>query len=172
MQKGEFRKKLADALYFKEGLKTDGLMNLLIKSGLIKESENQLLLPSHKVEFSPEHTEIMKRMEAKYKDAAYEFPDIEEAVAGEKDKNLAVAVIESMARQGILKRLSYQYYMHGDHFEEAFRLLKEHMAKEGEISLAQFRDLLGTSRKYAVTILEYLDNQKITRMIDDKRVLL
>lgn len=172
MQKGEFRKKLADALYLKEGAKTDGLLKLLVDLGKIKESENHVFLPTHKVEFGPEHREILKRMEAKYKAAAYEFPEIEEAVAGEKDKALAISVIESMGQQGLLKRLSYQNYMDQNHFEEALRLLKDHVEKEGDISLAQFRDLLGSSRKYAVAILEYLDNQKITAMVDDKRILL
>jgi len=32
--------------------------------------------------------------------------------------------------------------------------------------------MIGTSRKYAVEILEYLDEKKITMKVDDARVLL
>jgi selenocysteine-specific elongation factor len=41
----------------------------------------------------------------------------------------------------------------------------------GEMSAAQLRDLLGTSRRYAVPILEALDREGITRRVGDVRVL-
>jgi len=41
----------------------------------------------------------------------------------------------------------------------------------GKISLAEVRDMFGTSRKYAQALLEYLDGQKITRRVGDDRVL-
>lgn len=46
------------------------------------------------------------------------------------------------------------------------------MEANGEITLAQFRDMCGTSRKYAVQLLEYMDKKKITKLVGDKRVLL
>ena len=41
----------------------------------------------------------------------------------------------------------------------------------GEITVAALRDQLGSSRKFALTVLEYLDIQHVTRRIGDKRVL-
>jgi len=41
----------------------------------------------------------------------------------------------------------------------------------GNISVARLRDSLGTSRKYALTVLEYFDSIKLTRRIGDARVL-
>ena len=40
------------------------------------------------------------------------------------------------------------------------------------MSLAEFRDMLGTSRKYVLLILDHLDQQKITKLQGDVRVLL
>lgn len=40
---------------------------------------------------------------------------------------------------------------------------------EGSITLARFRDLFGTSRKYAQAVLEYFDQQRITRRVGDQR---
>jgi selenocysteine-specific elongation factor len=42
----------------------------------------------------------------------------------------------------------------------------------GDITIATFRDALGTSRKYALAILEFFDSNEITRRVGDKRVLL
>jgi selenocysteine-specific elongation factor len=45
-----------------------------------------------------------------------------------------------------------------------------YLAEKGKITLAEARDILQTSRKYAQALLEYLDGQKVTRRIGDERV--
>jgi len=40
-----------------------------------------------------------------------------------------------------------------------------------EISLAEFRDLIQSSRKYALVLIEYFDSQKVTQRQGEKRVL-
>ena len=46
------------------------------------------------------------------------------------------------------------------------------MKDRSQFSLAEFRDLFATSRKFALQFLEYTDKKKITRLEGDKRVLL
>jgi selenocysteine-specific elongation factor len=147
-------------------------LRLLIKEGSLKDLGNTVALMDYKVEYSPAHLEMLARLEKKYLDAGFEIPDIDEAVAQEKDKGLAAQIIESMVETGKLKKLSYQYFMHIDCFEEAMERFKEHMDKHESITLAEYRDLLNTSRKYAVLILEYLDEKKITAMAGEARVLI
>ena len=50
-------------------------------------------------------------------------------------------------------------------------LIRRGIQEKGQITLAEVRDLLGTSRKYAVVILETLDREKVTKKIGDARVL-
>ena len=97
---------------------------------------------------------------------------MEEAIAKEKDKNLARQMIEALAAEGILKRITYQYYMHQEHWKEAIKRFLAHMEEHDRITLAEYRDLLETSRKYAVLILEYLDERKVTALVEDARILL
>jgi selenocysteine-specific elongation factor len=40
------------------------------------------------------------------------------------------------------------------------------------IDVAQFKDLAGISRKYAIPLLEYLDREHLTRRAGDKRIIL
>jgi selenocysteine-specific elongation factor len=40
----------------------------------------------------------------------------------------------------------------------------------GSVTLAQFRDAIGTTRKYAQAVMEYLDGRRITRRVGDTRV--
>ena len=41
----------------------------------------------------------------------------------------------------------------------------------GDITIAGVRDLFGASRKYGVALMEYLDQQRVTRRVGDGRVL-
>jgi selenocysteine-specific elongation factor len=43
--------------------------------------------------------------------------------------------------------------------------------RDGQITIAQLRDELGTSRKFAQALLEHLDSEKVTRRIGDAHVL-
>ena len=58
---------------------------------------------------------------------------------------------------------------------EAYREMVErivsHLRERGTITLAQVRDLFGTSRKYAQALLEHLDEKRVTRRVGDERVL-
>ncbi|MGH2602727.1 MAG: selenocysteine-specific translation elongation factor, partial [Dehalococcoidia bacterium] len=56
-------------------------------------------------------------------------------------------------------------------YESMVRRVTEHLQGEGTITLAQVRDMFGTSRKYAQALLEHLDEQRITRRVGDERVL-
>ena len=40
------------------------------------------------------------------------------------------------------------------------------------MTVAEFRDIINTSRKYAVPLLEHFDSMKFTRRVGDKRALI
>lgn len=54
--------------------------------------------------------------------------------------------------------------------EEAVARLARHFQDQAQLTLAQFRDYLGTSRKYALPLLEYLDGAGYTRRRGDVRI--
>ena len=49
--------------------------------------------------------------------------------------------------------------------------LEGHLRQHGAITAADARDLLGTSRKYAIALLEHLDELRLTRRVGDRREL-
>ena len=57
-------------------------------------------------------------------------------------------------------------------YDEMVQRVTAHIKSHGKVSLAEVRDMLQTSRKYAQAFLEYLDGEKITRRVGDERVLL
>jgi selenocysteine-specific elongation factor len=56
-------------------------------------------------------------------------------------------------------------------YGEMVERITEHLRREGSITLAQARDLLATTRKYAQALLEHLDERRVTRRVGDERVL-
>ena len=55
-------------------------------------------------------------------------------------------------------------------YDEMLSRVLAHLKEKGKITLAEVRDMFGTSRKYAQAFLEYLDGEKITRRVGDERV--
>jgi selenocysteine-specific elongation factor len=49
--------------------------------------------------------------------------------------------------------------------------ITQYIKSHGKITLAETRDLFKTSRRYVQSLLEYLDEKKVTRRIGDDRVL-
>lgn len=171
MQKGEFRKRLSDKCRIPDLKIVDQLLRQLGIAGVLKETNGRVQLPDFHVVYSEEHRKLHQRIEEKYLASGYQVPEMDEMISAEKDKNLAREMVEAMASEGILKKIDFQLFMHKTHWEEAMRLLRTHMEKKGSITLAEYRDLLGASRKYAVMILEYLDEQNITVLTNDFRTL-
>ncbi len=72
----------------------------------------------------------------------------------------------------ILVKVSDDLYFHRTAYDKALELLRNHFKDQKALTLAQFRDLAGTSRKYAQALLEHFDQQKLTRRVEDHRVAL
>jgi selenocysteine-specific elongation factor len=71
---------------------------------------------------------------------------------------------------GVLVKINEDLYYHSDAYNEALKLLRSHFAAENQLTLAQFRDTTGSSRKYAQALLEHFDQIKLTKRVEDHRV--
>lgn len=57
-------------------------------------------------------------------------------------------------------------------FDELLKRLKDLRTKTSRLGVAEFKNLTGVSRKYAIPLLEYLDRTRITRRVGDERMIL
>jgi selenocysteine-specific elongation factor len=73
--------------------------------------------------------------------------------------------------RGRLVRLGDGYVMGADAFEVARDVLVTECRAEGGVTLARFRDLVGTGRRDAQLVLERLDADGLTRRVGERRVL-
>jgi selenocysteine-specific elongation factor len=78
--------------------------------------------------------------------------------------------LDALAEAGELVLLAPGIYVHPESFNVACDRVKEFLAKNGRMNIAQARDLLGASRKYLLPFLEELDRRRVTARQGDFRV--
>jgi selenocysteine-specific elongation factor len=80
-------------------------------------------------------------------------------------------IFEVAVAEGFLAKLTEELYLHADAEAEMRRKVADRLANGPGATVAEIRDLLGTTRKFAVPLCEYLDRIKLTRREGDLRVL-
>ena len=80
-------------------------------------------------------------------------------------------LLKLLAGEKRIIRINDSLYLFSDTLENIKAGLKKHLQEKKEITMAEFRDLAKTSRKFAVPLMEYFDSQKLTQRVGDKRVL-
>ncbi len=81
------------------------------------------------------------------------------------------AMIQVLLEQGVLVRLEADLFFHRETIEQLAELVRRTIRERGSLSVGEFRDLTGSSRKFAVPLLEYFDSIRLTRRVGDVRVL-
>jgi selenocysteine-specific elongation factor len=79
-------------------------------------------------------------------------------------------VVASLVDAGELVKLDDSIYYTRATYDEMVSRVLQTIDEQGEINVAAMRDIFGTTRKYAIPLLEHLDDQKITRRVGDVRV--
>lgn len=134
--------------------------------GALVESETIVRLPEHAVRFSSDQQETINRLLRQFRRAPYSTPSYKDsmAVVGE---DVVLALIES----GQLVRLSPDVLLLSETYDELVVWVKGYITEHNSVNVGQVRDAFNTSRKYALALLEYLDDQRITKRVGDERVL-
>jgi selenocysteine-specific elongation factor len=84
------------------------------------------------------------------------------------DQKYLSQIVKLMVKEGSLIKINDLLYMPSFMYAKMIELLKDFSSKKTEMLVSEFRVMLGTSRKYAILFLEYLDANKITKKTDDK----
>lgn len=80
-------------------------------------------------------------------------------------------VFRTLLEDGTIVKISEDIFLHKEVLNEAQNKIKNLIKERGAVTISEIREFLGTSRKYAVPLMEYLDRVGFTKRIGDKRVL-
>ncbi len=87
------------------------------------------------------------------------------------DAHLDGEVLNLLDEQGKVVRVSESVVYSTEAYQQMVTIISDYIRENGDISVANVRDVLGTSRKYALALMDYLDQKRITRRVGDARVL-
>ena len=144
---------------------------LVAEQAIIKDG-NLLRLPAHRVQLREEEraiTEKIKGLLGKNPLAPPDIKEIEKAVGLGRGK--LTEVIRVMEREKTIVRVASELYYLRESVDKVKGALYKYLADHSEITAAILRDLLGSSRKFTIALLEYFDREGVTVRIGDARRL-
>lgn len=144
---------------------------LLSRAPSIAQDGDTVRLATHKVVLKEEEEKASETIEKLFLEAGLAVPPVNEAL---KKSGLEPArartLLQMLLRQKKLVRIGDDLVFH----RAALETLRSNLAphKGERLTVPQFKDLAGVSRKYAIPLLEYLDRERLTRREGDTRLVL
>ncbi len=141
----------------------DALMARLQADGVLRDAEDIVASPNFEIRLTDEQEASVARFLTALAAGGYSPPapdefDINREVLAVLESRAAVVVVDA----GIVYATTT--------FDAMRDATLAAIDRDGSITLAGFRDLFSTSRKYAQAVLEYFDEQRITRRAGDERI--
>lgn len=135
------------------------------------ENTERLALPSHRPAVSDEDTRAKERVLRVLLAAGLQPPDVNGLVAAAGvAAPVLTRVLHTLGREKRVVKLT-EIWFHAD----ALAAMKEQVRKMGAgatFDVAAAKAQFGVSRKFAIPLLEFLDRERVTRRVGDRRLVL
>jgi selenocysteine-specific elongation factor len=144
----------------------------LIQGKRLVGDQRRIALADFKPKLSGNLRKLKDKIVSAYQEARFQPPELA-SFAAQAGGNAASLrdLFEVCQAEGLLTRIAEDLYLHADTETEMRRLIAERLKEGPGLTVAEIRDLLGTTRKYAVPLCEYLDRVGLTRREGDLRLL-
>jgi len=148
----------------------DMAINSFIDKGLIKQEGEYIFLPYFNIQYDDFYKKCEANILKAINDAKFEFIGYEELVStlnGKESEEIVALMLENKE----LIKINEAGITTNELYEEAKNMLIEFVKKNSKITAAEYRDILNTNRKNAIGLLEHFDMQRITRRVENDRIL-
>lgn len=148
------------------------ILERLIKTEKIRLQDESLCLTTHKVSLGADKKALQEQIVALYQQAASQPPKLKEAAEQLGiGTNELLPIIQILVRQGELVKVSADFFFAVQAINELSEQIRGFFTENDSLTPADFRELTKLSRKFAIPVLEYFDNIKLTIRVGDKRHL-
>jgi selenocysteine-specific elongation factor len=148
------------------------VLDALIADGVLFRKGAEIGLSGREAKADPVEADLRRRVECVFQNARFSAP-LEEEARTRLGLNPSVfnPVLNGLVRTGELVRLAPKVTYHKDTLEAARTAVAGLAERHGSVTIAELRDRLGLSRKYAQAILEHFDKTGFTTRVGDRHVL-
>ena len=170
MKEAEVRQKCFKA---QDQTTADALLGALRQEGKIRRVSDRYALADFEIKFTKRQNNIKQKLLQTYQKADLESPATDDVMATfpQNEKTDAKQVLESLVTGGDLVMLTPQICWYKDTYARVCDVVKAHFAEHETLTLGELRDLINSSRKYTLAVLEYYDKNRITKKDGDLRRL-
>lgn len=170
MPKQELQSRLRDTWHIQEDKIILGAVHRLMNLGTLTDCGKTVSMQGFEAVLTPEQEKLKERIAGIYKDAGIEIPKNDEIYALDSDKRVINAIFDRLYKEGVLVKVDPSYNISQEGWHRVVTAARTAGA-EGSFVLADFRDTLNTSRKYASVYLAALDRAGITVFDGERRRL-
>jgi selenocysteine-specific elongation factor len=149
------------------------ILDTLFEEQKLEASNEIIRAYGRRVRLTPEEQEACDSIRAALKAHGLEVPPADEVLSGLKIASTAARkIVQFMAREGVLAKVNEELLVDQEVMDGAIARLRERKKSNANLSVGDFKDLVGVTRKYAIPLLEYFDRIRVTRRSGSDRVIL
>ncbi|MEW6523665.1 MAG: selenocysteine-specific translation elongation factor [Bacillota bacterium] len=148
----------------------NALLRLLQAEDKLRVNDDGLGLPGRDVKLDQRSQALCNRLLQVYSEGGFSPPALAETLAALKLGDDGMDLVEWLIARGDLVKAQDVVY-HRKAVERARELVLKHFQSKPSLTPAEFRDMLATTRKYAMPLLAYFDDVRLTRRVGDERTL-
>jgi selenocysteine-specific elongation factor len=134
--------------------------------------KDKLRLSTHRVSLRDDQERLKNKVERLFAQGGLQSPSIKELASKlSTDESEVRNVVRLLVEEGVMIRAKEDLYFHAEAVEKLKAELIQFLRAHHEITTAEFKELTRVSRKYAIPLIEYFDNSKVTIRVGEKRLL-
>jgi selenocysteine-specific elongation factor len=134
--------------------------------------KDKLRLSTHRVSLRDDQERVKNKVERLFAQAGLQSPSIKELASKlSTDESEVRNVVRLLVEEGVMIKAKEDLYFHAQAVEKLKAELIQFLRAHHEITTAEFKELTKVSRKYAIPLIEYFDNSKVTIRVGEKRLL-
>lgn len=141
----------------------DKYIELLEENEVISRHEEFLAPKGYEVSRDATYDKVRRKLLSVLKPAQYDFARFGDISFADVPAQTVEDILLLLLDSGEIVKVAEGMYTLSSYMEEARNKVVEKLRADGKITIAEIRDMFGTSRKSAKPILEYMDSIKITR---------
>jgi selenocysteine-specific elongation factor len=160
---GKWAREIPERLFF-------FVLERLIRQEKIVSEQEFLRLPGHRIFLAADQEELKINILDAYNRSGIQPPTVKKLL---EDLNLqmkeASPVLRLLQGQGNLIKINEDFYYSRTAIDKLKEKIILFFKTNEEMGPVEFKDLTGLSRKFAIPVLEFMDKEKLTIRVGDKR---
>ena len=157
--RGQLMSRLAEIWHIGDEKLPQAFTRYMFENGVIEDKGKSIALAGFAKKYSQEQQALKDRIAGMYKDAGFEMIKTDEILQLGSGSGLIKDILADLEAEGEIIKINPTYHISSEAWNEALASVRE-LGKG--FKLADFRDRIGTSRRYAEEILNAMDKKGIT----------